>query len=51
VPEQKNEGEGNYTAAQEYDRDQKRFAESGKVDEAARDAARRATEQTIQPRF
>ena len=39
MPEQKNEGEGNYTAAHEYDRDQKRFAESGKVDKAARDAA------------
>lgn len=40
MAEQKNEGEGNRTAARAYDRDQKRFAEEGKVDEAARDAAR-----------
>jgi hypothetical protein len=33
------EGEGNYTAARAYDRDQKQFAESGKVEPAARDAA------------
>jgi len=40
MAEQKNEGEGNRTAARAYDRDQKRFAEEGKVEEAARDAAR-----------
>lgn len=40
MAEQKNEGEGNWTAAREYDRDQKQFAEQGKVDKAARDAAR-----------
>lgn len=34
-----NEGEGNKTAAQAYNRDQKKFAESGKVEPAARDAA------------
>jgi hypothetical protein len=38
MAEQKNEGEGNRTAARAYDRDQKRFAESGKVPEAARQA-------------
>ena len=40
MAEQKNQGEGNWTAARAYDRDQKRFAEQGKVDDAARDAAR-----------
>lgn len=37
---QKNEGEGNRSAARAYDRDQKQLAEHGKVDQAARDAAR-----------
>lgn len=36
--EPKNEGEGNWTAARAYDRDQKRFADSGKVEPAARRA-------------
>jgi hypothetical protein len=36
----KNEGEGNKTAAAAYNRDQKHFAESGKVEPAAQDAAR-----------
>ncbi|HET8995998.1 MAG TPA: hypothetical protein VFN42_04960 [Acetobacteraceae bacterium] len=40
MAEQKNEGEGNWTAARAYDRDQKQFAEQGKVDKAAQDAAR-----------
>ena len=40
MAEQKNEGEGNRTAARAYDRDQHRFAESGKVDKAAQDAKR-----------
>ena len=40
MAEQKNEGEGNRTAARQYDREQQQFAQSGKVDEAARDAAR-----------
>lgn len=39
MAEQKNEGEGNWTAAKAYDRDQKKFAESGKVEKAAREAA------------
>jgi hypothetical protein len=37
--EQQNEGEGNRTAARAYDADQRAFVRSGKVDEAARDAA------------
>jgi hypothetical protein len=37
---QKNEGEGNRTAAKQYNDAQKSFAESGKVDPAAKDAAR-----------
>jgi hypothetical protein len=39
MAEQKNEGEGNWTAAKAYDRDQKKFAESGKVEKAAKEAA------------
>ena len=35
-----NQGEGNWTAAREYDRDEKEFAESGKVEKAAQDAKR-----------
>ncbi len=34
-----NQGEGNWDAARAYDRDQKQFADSGKVEKAARDAA------------
>jgi hypothetical protein len=34
-----NEGEGNRTAAREYNEAQRRFAKSGKVNEAAREAA------------
>jgi hypothetical protein len=37
---QKNEGEGNHTAAKQYNDAQKSFAESGKVEPAAQDAAR-----------
>ena len=40
MAEKKIEGEGNYTAARDYDRDAKAFAESGKVEQAARDASR-----------
>ncbi|MEA2738101.1 MAG: hypothetical protein QOH05_1408 [Acetobacteraceae bacterium] len=36
---QQNEGEGNHTATRQYNDAQKRFAESGKVDPAAKDAA------------
>jgi hypothetical protein len=37
---QQNEGEGNKTAAREYNEAQRRFVESGQVDEKARDAER-----------
>ena len=37
---QRNEGEGNHTAAKHYNDAQKKFAESGKVDAAAKDAAK-----------
>lgn len=33
------QGEGNYDAAEEYDEGVRRFVKSGKVDQAARDAA------------
>jgi len=36
----RNEGEGNKTAAREYNEAQRRFAESGKVKEKAREAER-----------
>jgi hypothetical protein len=36
----RNEGEGNKTAAREYNEAQRRFVESGKVDEKAREAER-----------
>lgn len=36
---QKNEGEGNKTAARQYNRDQREFVKSGRVDQAAEDAA------------
>ena len=35
---QKNEGEGNRTAAREYNRDQQAFVKSGKVERKAREA-------------
>ena len=38
MAEQKNEDEGNRTSARAFDFDQKRFAESGKVEHAAREA-------------
>ena len=39
-PNQRNEGEGNKTAAREYNEAQNRFAQSGKVEEKAREAER-----------
>lgn len=36
---QKNEGEGNKTAARQYNRDQREFVKSGRVDQAAEEAA------------
>jgi hypothetical protein len=38
MTEQRNEGEGNRTAARTFNREQKQFVESGKVDQAAREA-------------
>ena len=38
MTDQKNEGEGNKTAAREFNREQERFAKSGKVEKAAKDA-------------
>lgn len=40
MAEQKNEGEGNRTAARQYNKDQQEFIESGKVDQAAKEAKR-----------
>jgi phage repressor protein C with HTH and peptisase S24 domain len=37
---QKNEGEGNRTAARQYNEAQRRFVKSGKVEEKAKDAER-----------
>jgi hypothetical protein len=37
---EKNEGEGNHTAAKQYNDAQKDFAHSGKVEPAAKDAAK-----------
>jgi ElaB/YqjD/DUF883 family membrane-anchored ribosome-binding protein len=39
-PNQRNEGEGNKTAAREYNEAQRRFVQSGAVEERAREAAR-----------
>jgi hypothetical protein len=36
--DQRNEGEGNKTAARQYNEAQRRFVESGKVEEKAREA-------------
>ncbi|HEY0526207.1 MAG TPA: hypothetical protein VGD08_22630 [Stellaceae bacterium] len=35
---QQNEGEGNRTAARQYNKDQQNFVQSGKVDEKAKEA-------------
>jgi hypothetical protein len=40
MAEQKNEGEGNQTAARAYNDEQHKFAQSGKVQPAAKDAAK-----------
>lgn len=37
---ERNEGEGNRTAAAEYNREQQRFVRSGKVEKGAREAAK-----------
>lgn len=41
-------GEGNYEATRRYNEATKRFVESGKVDQAARDAAPRNAEEAAQ---
>ena len=38
------EGEGSYTGTKDYNKRTKKFVESGKVDEAARDAEPRSEE-------
>ena len=43
MPHQKNEGEGNRTAAKEYNEATKRFTQSGRVEESGK-AAKRAVE-------
>jgi hypothetical protein len=40
ITQQKNEGEGNRTAAREYNQAQQRFVQSGKVEDKARQAER-----------
>ncbi len=40
MTEQRNEGEGNHTAARAYNKAQTGFAHGGKVEAAAKDAAR-----------
>ena len=40
MPQQRNEGEGNKTAARHYNEKTEKFAESGKVEDKAREAAR-----------
>jgi hypothetical protein len=42
-----NQGEGNRTAAREYNEAQQRFVRSGKVDQKAREAARDMDKDTI----
>jgi len=39
------QGEGDYEAARRYDRDQREFVQSGRVDQAARDARPQDREQ------
>ena len=40
MADQRNEGEGNHTAAKQYNDAQKRFAESGKAEPGGKDAAK-----------
>ncbi len=40
MPQQRNEGEGNKTAARHYNEKTEKFAKSDQVDEKAREAAR-----------
>jgi len=45
--QQRNEGEGNRTAAREYNEMQRRFVKSGKVDQKAHEAERDLRDQDI----
>jgi hypothetical protein len=47
ISQERNEGEGNRTAAREYNEAQRRFIKSGKVDEKAREAERDLDDQKI----
>ena len=40
ITQQKNEGEGNRTAARDYNQAQQRFVQSGKIEDKARQAER-----------
>jgi ribosomal protein L2 len=44
-PKDKEHGEGNYKASREYKEATKKFVDSGKVDEAAREAEPRSAEE------
>jgi hypothetical protein len=47
LTQQRNEGEGNRTAAREYNEAQRRFIRSGKVDQKAHEAERDLHDETI----
>jgi len=47
VTQQNNEGEGNRTAAREYNEAQNRFVKSGQVDQKAREAERDLRDRSV----
>jgi hypothetical protein len=47
ITQQSNEGEGNRTAAREYNEEQQRFVRSGQVDRKAREAERDLNDREI----
>jgi hypothetical protein len=47
ITQQRNEGEGNRTAAREYNQAQQRFVQSGKVEDKARQAERDIRDKNI----
>ena len=47
LTQEKNEGEGNRTAAREYNEAQQRFVRSGKVDQKAQEAKRDLNDEAI----
>jgi hypothetical protein len=47
LAQQRNEGEGNRTAAREYNEAQRQFVHSGKVDEKAQEAKRDLNDEAI----